>query len=141
MEHQTNSKLTVEAIINAPIHKVWKLWTEPEHIKNWNNASDDWHTPHVENDLWPGGGFLSKMAAKDGSFAFDFSGTYDEVKEHEVISYTLGDGRKVIILFSSKGNETTVAETFDAENTHSLEMQQSGWQAILNNFKKYVESN
>ncbi|MBV7505400.1 SRPBCC family protein [Bacillus sp. sid0103] len=134
-----NVKITVETTVNAPVEKVWEYWTEPKHITQWNNASDDWHTPIAENDLTVGGKFLTRMEAKDGSFGFDFGGIYDEVKLNEVISYTLGDGRKVTITFKGQGNETQVIETFDAETTNPIEMQQAGWQAILDNFKKYVE--
>lgn len=140
METQDKKTITVEKSINAPVEKVWALWTEPEHIKNWNNASDDWHTPHAENDLRPGGKFSARMEAKDGSFGFDFGGVYDDVKENKYIEYTLGDGRKVSVSFSAKEGETKVSETFEAENTHSIEMQRGGWQAILDNFKKYVEA-
>lgn len=136
-----NTKLTVEAIVNAPVEKVWKYWTEPEHIKRWNTASDDWHTPVSENDLRIGGKFLSRMEAKDGSFGFDFGGTYSEVKLYEVISYTIGDGRKVKITFISEKNKTKIIETFDAEKENSADMQKQGWQAILDNFKKYAEEN
>lgn len=132
--------ITVENTVNAPVKKVWKLWTTPEHITKWNNASDDWHTPFAENDLRAGGKFLARMEARDGSFGFDFEGIYDEVKTNELIAYTLGDGRKVKITFSPSGAETKVVETFDAENTHSIEMQRGGWQAILDNFKKYAEN-
>jgi uncharacterized protein YndB with AHSA1/START domain len=134
-----NVKVTVKATVNAPVEKVWEYWTEPKHITKWNNASDDWHTPIAENDLRVGGKFLTRMEAKDGSFGFDFGGIYDEVKLNEVISYTLGDGRKVNITFKGQGNETEVIETFDAETMNSIEMQQAGWQAILDNFKKYSE--
>ena len=134
-----NVKITVETTINAPIEKVWEYWTEPEHITKWNNASDDWHTPIAENDLTVGGKFLTRMEAKDGSFGFDFGGIYDEVKLNEVIAYTMGDGRKVTITFNGQGNETQVIETFDAETTNPIEMQQAGWQSILDNFKKYIE--
>lgn len=131
--------ITVEAKINAPVEKVWNHWTDPKHIVRWNNASDDWHTPKAENDLRVGGKFLSRMEAKDGSFGFDFSGEYTAVDKHKRIEYSLGDDRKVQVIFESKGNETKVTERFEAENTHSVEMQQAGWQAILDNFKKYVE--
>lgn len=133
-------KITVEATINAPIDKVWSYWTGPEHIKQWNAASDDWHTTAAENDLRVGGTFTSRMEAKDGSFGFDFSGVYDEVEKHERIVYSLGDERKTEIVFSSNGNQTTVTETFDAESQNPVEMQKAGWQAILDNFKKYTES-
>jgi uncharacterized protein YndB with AHSA1/START domain len=134
-----NVKITVKTTVNAPVEKAWEYWTEPEHITKWNNASDDWHTPLAENDLSVGGKFLTRMEAKDGSFGFDFGGIYDEVKLNEVIAYTLEDGRKVGITFKDQGNETEVIETFDAETSNSIEMQQTGWQAILNNFKKYIE--
>ena len=136
-----NQTVTVETTVKAPIEKVWQFWTSPQHIQKWNNASDDWHTPHAENDLRTGGKFLSRMEAKDGSFGFDFGGVYDDVKEHEYIAYTLGDNRQVSITFSQHGEETKVVETFDAENTHDIEMQRSGWQAIMDNFKKYTEAN
>ena len=134
-----NVKVTVKATVNAPVEKVWEYWTEPKHITKWNNASDDWHTPIAENDLTVGGKFLTRMEAKDGSFGFDFGGIYDEVKLNELISYTMGDGRKVTITFNGQGNETEVIETFDAETTNPIEMQQAGWQSILDNFKKYSE--
>ena len=139
METPNKTTIKVEADIVAPIEKVWKYWTEPQHITQWNNASEDWHTPHAENDLKEGGRFMSKMEAKDGSFGFDFGGTYTLVETNKQIEYTLDDGRKVSINFTSQGNETTVVETFEAENMNSIELQKSGWQAILDNFKKYVE--
>ncbi|PFP30583.1 polyketide cyclase [Bacillus sp. AFS073361] len=132
-------KITVQTTVHAPVEKVWEHWTEPKHITQWNNASEDWHTPFAENDLTVGGKFLTRMEAKDGSFGFDFGGVYDEVKLNEVISYTMGDGRKVSVTFKGQGNETEVIETFDAETTNPIEMQQAGWQAILDNFKKYTE--
>lgn len=134
-------QITVETPVEAPIEKVWKLWIAPEHITKWSTASDDWHTTRSENDLRKGGKFLSRMEAKDGSFGFDFTGVYDEVKPNEVIAYTMDDGRKAKITFINKGKETKVVETFEAETENSIELQQGGWQAILNNFKKYVESN
>ncbi|MGV3589684.1 MAG: SRPBCC family protein [Adhaeribacter sp.] len=140
METTNITAITVETTINAPVEKVWRCWTEPQHITKWNQASEDWHTTRAENDLRVGGQFLSRMEAKDGSFGFDFTGTYTAVQEHQLINYTMEDGRKVQILFNSQGAQTTVTETFDAEQTHSLEMQQTGWQAILDNFKKYVEA-
>ena len=141
METTEKTKITVEAAVKAPVEKVWTFWTNPEHIMRWNNASDDWHSPRAENDLRAGGNFLVRMEAKDGSFGFDFGGVYDEVKTHELITYTMSDGRKVKVTFTDKGPETQVTETFDAENTNSIELQRDGWQAILNNFKKYVEAN
>ncbi|MFD1954574.1 SRPBCC family protein [Paenibacillus thailandensis] len=139
METSNSTKVTVQAVIQAPIEKVWSYWTEPEHITKWNQASEDWHAPKAENDLRPGGKFLTRMEAKDGSMGFDFAGVYDEVKTHELISYTLGDGRKVEVVFMDLGNETKVVETFGAESTHPVEAQQAGWQAIMDNFKTYAE--
>ncbi|MBM6996596.1 SRPBCC family protein [Paenibacillus sp. DXFW5] len=139
METNQPTKVTVQAVIQAPVEKVWSDWTEPEHITKWNQASDDWHAPRAENDLRVGGTFLTRMEAKDGSMGFDFGGVYDEVKTHEFISYTLGDGRRVEITFAAEGQGTKVVETFDAESTHPVEFQQAGWQAILDNFKMYVE--
>jgi uncharacterized protein YndB with AHSA1/START domain len=139
MENSNNIKITVKTTVNAPVEKVWEYWTEPKHITKWNNASEDWHTPFAENDLRVGGKFLSRMEAKDGSFGFDLSGIYDEVNLHEVISYTLPDGRKVKIIFVGHENKTDIIETFHAETENSIELQQKGWQAILDNFKKYAE--
>ena len=141
METQAKTIITVESTINAPAEKVWEYWTKPEHITQWSYPSDDWHTPHAANDLRTGGSFSSRLEAKDGSTGFDFGGVYDAVKPNEYIEYTLGDGRKVKIIFSAQGKQTTITESFEAENTNSLEMQQGGWQAILDNFKKYTESN
>ncbi|MDQ3048729.1 MAG: SRPBCC family protein [Bacteroidota bacterium] len=140
MEQTNNKSIIVEVTIKDPISKVWKCWTSPEHIVKWNNASEDWHSPHSENDLRIGGKFLTRMEAKDKNFGFDFWGIYDEIREEEFIAYTLGDGRKVSIQFSGSGNETKVTETFEMENENSEELQRGGWQAILNNFKTYVES-
>lgn len=134
-------KITIETTINAPVEKVWKYWTRPEHIIKWSFASEDWHTPTAQNDLRKGGAFSSRMEAKDGSMGFDFGGIYDEVKNHELIDYTLGDGRKVNIIFSANGNSTKVVETFEAEDQNPVDMQKYGWQAILDNFRKYTESN
>ena len=141
METANRTKITVKNTVKAPIEKVWKYWTAPEHITKWNNASDDWHSPAAENDLRVGGKFSARMEAKDGSMGFDFAGVYDEVKPHQRIAYTLGDGRRVNVDFTSNGKETDVSETFEAEDTHSIDMQRGGWQAILDNFKKYTESN
>lgn len=133
------TKITIEATVNAPLSVVWKNWTELTYITQWNNASDDWHTPHAENDLRVGGKFLSRMEAKDGSFGFDFEGIYSEVKPFEKIKYGLEDGREVETIFAENGENTEITTTFDAENENPIEMQKDGWQAILNNFKKYVE--
>jgi uncharacterized protein YndB with AHSA1/START domain len=141
METLNRTIITVENTINAPVEKVWEYWTKPEYITKWNNASDDWHTPRAENDLRVGGSFASRMESKDGSMGFDFGGVYDAVRNNEYIEYTLGDGRKVKVTFSAQGNTTKVVETFEAEDTHSIEMQKGGWQSILDNFKKYTETN
>ncbi|MBO9605245.1 MAG: SRPBCC family protein [Paenibacillaceae bacterium] len=140
METGNNVTITVATVVNAPVAQVWKHWTEPQHITQWSFASDDWHAPRAENDLRTGGTFLTRMEAKDGSFGFDFGGVYDDVKTHELIAYTLGDGRKVRIDFIPQGNETKIVEAFEAESTNSVEMQQAGWQAFMNNFKAYSEA-
>ncbi len=140
METQQKTVITVKSNINAPVEKVWEYWTKPEHIIQWCYASDDWHTPRAENDLREGGKFSSRMEAKDGSMGFDFAGVYDRVKPNQYIEYTMDDGRKVTIDFTATGNTTTVVESFEAENINSLELQKTGWQAILDNFKKYSES-
>lgn len=140
METLNNQVITVETTVNAPVEKVWECWTKPEHITQWNAASNDWHTPRAENDLRAGGKFFSRMEAKDGSFGFDFGGVYDAVEKNQYIEYTIGDGRKVKVTFQKHGHTTKITETFEAENTHSVEMQKGGWQAILDNFKKYAEA-
>jgi uncharacterized protein YndB with AHSA1/START domain len=133
--------ITIEAVVNAPIEKVWKCWTEPEHITKWAFASDDWEAPHAENDVRVGGKFSTTMAAKDKSTSFDFGGVYTDVKQHELIAYELGDGRKVKVQFAQTSEGVRVIESFDPETENPEEMQRNGWQAILNNFKKHVESN
>jgi uncharacterized protein YndB with AHSA1/START domain len=139
METQEKITITVQNIVNAPLAKVWEYWTKPEHITAWNNASDDWYTPRAENDLRPGGKFSFRMEARDGSMGFDYGGDYDVVRQNDTIESTLGDGRKVKVTFTPEGNATKVVESFEAEGTHPIEMQRGGWQAILDNFKKYVE--
>jgi uncharacterized protein YndB with AHSA1/START domain len=137
---ENKQRITVAAIVNVPIEAVWDCWTNPKHITKWNNASDDWHTPHAENDLRIGGKFLSRMESIDGSMGFDFIGTYEEVVEYKMIAYTMEDARKVEIAFVSEDGKTTkVTEAFDPENENTPELQQTGWQAILDNFKKYAE--
>lgn len=131
--------ITIRTTIEAPLEKVWEFWSNPKHIINWCNASDDWHAPTAENDLQTGGRFLTRMEARDGSFGFDFEGIYSNVKDHSVIEYDLADGRHVSIQFSKLNDDTEVVETFDPEGENPLEMQRQGWQAILNNFKNYVE--
>lgn len=133
--------ITVKSTINSSIDKVWNLWTLPEHITKWSFASPDWHTPYAENDLREGGTFKSTMAAKDGSMSFDFGGEYTLVKNHKAIEYVLEDGRKVEISFNETPNGVEVIESFDPETQNPEEMQRGGWQAIMDNFKSYVESN
>jgi uncharacterized protein YndB with AHSA1/START domain len=133
--------ITVQAAFNAPVEQVWKLYTEPEHVMKWNNASNDWYTPRAENDLKVRGKFLYRMEAKDGSSGFDFDGTYEQVIANELIVYSISDGRKVEVTFTKDDNaRTKMATTFEAENSNPIEMQRDGWQAILNNFKIYVET-
>lgn len=134
------TQVTIETTVQAPVEKVWDTWTQPEHITKWNAASEDWHTPSATNDLRTGGSFTSRMEAKDGSVGFDFGGVYDEVQEHKLISYTMDDGRRVSVSFDAQGDTTKVVETFDAELQNSVEMQRSGWQSILDNFRRYTEA-
>ena len=113
--------ITVSTIVNAPIDVVWTSWVEPQHITKWCQASDDWHAPFAENDPKTGGKFKTTMAAKDGSFSFDFEGVYNKVDEKKSIEYDIADGRKVRITFNAKGDTTEIIETFEAENTHPVE--------------------
>lgn len=140
METSDKAVITVETLVKVPVEKTWIFWTSPEHITKWNTASDDWHTTSAENDLRVDGIFNFRMEAKDGSFGFDFSGRYDEIKINESIIYTLDDGRKVKIIFKNLGKETNIKERFEAEDQNPVDLQQTGWQAILDNFKKYAES-
>jgi uncharacterized protein YndB with AHSA1/START domain len=132
--------ITVSTTVNAPLERVWTLFTKPEHIIHWNNASPDWHTLRAQNDLREGGRFNSRMEARDGSIGFDFGGEYTKVSLLKEIAYRLDDGRTVNVWFTEEGNTTHIKESFEAEDTHSEEMQRSGWQAILDNFKQYAES-
>lgn len=134
------TKITVSATIYAPVANVWGKWTNPQHIIHWNFASDDWCCPKVENDLSVGGRYCARMEAKDGSVGFDFETIYDEIVKNRLIAYTMSDGRKAVTQFESKGNTTDVSTVFDAETENSVELQQQGWQMILNNFKQYVEN-
>ena len=134
------TRITVEATVNAPIAKVWKAWNTPSDIMEWNAADPSWQTPSSENDLRVGGKFKNRMEAKDGSFGFDFEGIYDTVDLHKEITYTMSDGRQATTLFTEESGKTHVKTTFDAEKENDPEMQQQGWQAILNNFVKYIES-
>lgn len=132
-------KITVETVIGAPLGAVWRAWTTPEDIKQWNAASDDWHTTSASVDLRVGGNFTSRMEAKDGSMGFDFTGTYTKIVEHQSLECSLGN-RTLLVEFFSGASGVTVRETFDAEETHSVEQQRDGWQAILNRFARHVET-
>ena len=138
---KTNNKtiISVQTIVNAPIEKVWNCWTNPEDIVKWNYASEDWHSPHAKNDVRINGNFNYRMEAKDGSMGFDFYGVYDHIIIQKQIEYTMGDGRKAKIIFKETNNKVEIIENFEAENENSIELQKSGWQAILNNFKKHTE--
>ncbi len=141
METTIKTVISVQTRINAPVEVVWKYWTSPEDIIRWNNASDDWHTPRAENDLRVGGKFNYRMEARNGSIGFDFGGVYEKLIIHKQIDYTTGDGRKINIVFTAAGNTTEIAETVEVENTNPVEIQRKGWQAILDNFRKYTENN
>ncbi|MEO8316487.1 MAG: SRPBCC family protein [Pseudomonadota bacterium] len=132
-------KITVEKNVRAPIERVWQAYTTPSQIVQWNAASDDWHTTKAEVDLRIGGAFSSRMEAKDGSFGFDFAGTYTNVIPHRVIEYAFGD-RVASVEFNETSEGVNIRVAFDAEATHSVAQQQSGWQAILDNFARHVES-
>jgi uncharacterized protein YndB with AHSA1/START domain len=132
--------ITIQTVVKAPIEKVWEFWTEPKHVMNWAFASDDWEAPSAENDLRIGGTFKTVMAAKDKSASFDFGGTYTDVKDKELIEYTIDDGRHVKTTFTSTPQGVQIVQSFEPEKENSESMQQSGWQSILDNFKKYTES-
>jgi len=132
-------RITVETTINAPIAQVWKAYTSPEDIKQWNAASDDWHTPSATVDLREGGAFSSRMEAKDGSMGFDFAGTYTKIVDQKLIAYTFGD-RTAEIAFTPEGKEVQVRVSFEPETENPPEMQREGWQSILDSFKRYVEA-
>lgn len=135
----TSQKIIVKTIVHAPIEKVWHDYTTPSEIKQWNAASDDWHTTNATVDLRVGGSFSSRMEAKDGSFGFDFAGTYTKIIEHKLIEYAFGE-RNAQVEFTPAQNGVVVRVTFDSEQTHSIEQQQQGWQSILNNFARHAES-
>jgi uncharacterized protein YndB with AHSA1/START domain len=140
MQTADEKKISIKARIKAPVEVAWKCWTSPEDIMRWNNASPDWHTPRAENDLRVGGSFIYRMESKDGKFGFDFGGVYTSVKLHKQIAYSLGDGRKVEVTFSSQGPQTEIEEKFEAEGTNPIEIQRKGWQAILDNFALHTET-
>lgn len=131
--------INAETTVSAPVEKVWETFTNSEHVTKWNHASDDWHSPSATNDLRVGGKFNYRMEAKDGSEGFDFTGTYNEIVLNKKIAYTMDDGRKVEVLFEELGSTTRVSTNFEAEEENSDEVQKAGWQAILDNFKKYTE--
>lgn len=135
----SKTMVTVRTLVDVPVEKAWKYWTEPQHITQWNAASDDWHTPWAENDLRVGGRFTARMEAKDGSFGFDFGGTYSKIEPLQLIEYIIDDNRKVSVEFVREGATTQIIEKFEAEGQNPVEMQQAGWQAIMDNFKKYAE--
>lgn len=132
--------IKVEALVEANPNKVWEAWTKPEHITQWNFADDSWHCPSATNDLQVGGKYSARMEAKDKSFGFDFEAVYDEIVDKQKIAYTMTDGRKAITYFEDEQGKTKVTTTFDAESQNPIDMQRDGWQAILNNFKKYAET-
>lgn len=132
-------KITVETIVKAPVETVWRAYTTPDDIKQWNAASADWHTPAASVDLRVGGAFCWRMEAKDGSMGFDFAGTYTNIVEHERLEYTFGD-RTATVEFAQRPEGVGVRATFDAESTHSVEQQRAGWQASLDNFARHVEA-
>lgn len=135
-----STKITVITKVLSSVDKVWVCWTEAEHIVHWNFAADSWHCPSASNDLRVGGAFNYKMAAKDGSFSFEFIGEYTEIEDQKYIGYTMGDGRKAEIAFITDGKTTEIVETFEAETQNSVELQKAGWQSIINNFKRHCES-
>jgi uncharacterized protein YndB with AHSA1/START domain len=132
--------ITVQTVVSAPMDRVWECWNKPEHITGWAFASDDWEAPAAENDLRVGGRFKTTMAAKDKSSSFDFGGAYTDIKEHRLIEYHMHDGRHVKVEFVQSSNGVEIKETFEPENTFPENVQRSGWQAILDNFKKYAEA-
>jgi uncharacterized protein YndB with AHSA1/START domain len=132
-------KITVESIVQAELEKVWNAWNTPADIVQWNAASEDWHTTRSEVDLRAGGRFSARMEAKDGSFGFDFEGTYTRVVPHELVEYRMSDGREARVEFAERSDGVLVRETFDAEDENPAEMQRQGWQAILDNFRRHVE--
>jgi uncharacterized protein YndB with AHSA1/START domain len=134
------TQITVTTLVEAPIEHVWECWTNPDHIMEWNHASDDWHCPAATNDLNIGGTFSSTMSANDGSVSFDFEGTYTDIVENERIEYSLADDRHISVTFEEESDKIRVTEVFDAENENPIEMQQAGWQAILDNFRDYTEA-
>lgn len=132
--------ITVTATVNAPVEKVWESYTSPQHITKWAFASNDWTAPRAENDVKVGGKFLTRMQSKDGKEGFDFEGTYTAVEENKIIEYDMSDGRHVKVEFETTPGAVKIIQTFDPEDENPIEMQKDGWQAILDNFKRYTES-
>jgi uncharacterized protein YndB with AHSA1/START domain len=139
-ESDAAKTVRIETTVAANVATVWERWTTPADIMQWNNASDDWHTPSAQNDLRVGGSFTYRMASKDGSSSFDFNGTYDEVRKHELIAYTIEGGRQVCVEFKNEGGKTRIIESFEVETEFPVAFQRQGWQAILDNFRRHVES-
>lgn len=134
--------IEVETVVNSPVEKVWEYWTRPEHVTSWNHASDDWYCPEAKNDLRVGGSFSFIMSSRDGTNSFDFSGIYSRVEDFKEINYSLGDNREVQVIFEKMGESSTrVTEIFEAETENSEDLQRSGWQSIIDNFKNYTETN
>ena len=133
--------ITVETKVNSSIDKIWEFWTKPEHIVNWNFAIPEWHCPKAKNNLEVGKSFSYRMEAKDGSMGFDYTGTYTKIEPNSEIEYALEDGRKINITFEQEVDSVFITENFEVEDTNTLEQQQQGWQAILDNFKAYTENN
>ena len=138
MEQQQRVRITVETTVPVSPELAWEYWTEPRHITQWNQASEDWHTPRAENDLRVGGAFTSRMESKDGKFGLDFGGVYDKVEPYHVLASTLGDGRTVQVSFEPVPAGTRIVETFEAESENNVELQRTGWQAILDSYRRYV---
>lgn len=135
------TKITIQAVVAADKQKVWDCYTQPEHITKWNFATDTWHCPAASNDMRVGGKYLARMEAKDGSFAFDFEAVYNEIVDGEKFTYTMPDNREIQVSFEKMDDKTRVTVTFDPENENPVELQRSGWQSILDNFRKYAEQN
>ena len=132
--------ITIETTVRAPLDRVWAVWNDPHAIEQWNAATPEWHTPRASVDLREGGKFCSRMQARDGSAGFDFEGIYTRIEPQRLIEYVMSDGRTVRVEFIDGANGVTVRETFDAEDTHTAKQQRQGWQAILDNFARHVES-
>lgn len=135
------TKITIQAVVAADRQKVWNCYTQPEHITKWNFATDTWHCPAASNDMRVGGKYLARMEAKDGSFAFDFEAVYNEIVDGEKFTYTMPDNREIQVSFEQTDDKTLVIVTFDPENENPVDLQRSGWQSILDNFRKYAEGN